>query len=246
MNIVLQQKLPDDMHAARGLPGAAPVQGPWLHVDEAYAGQMALRCQLLSDRRLDVLAELPGSGPAVEELREMVFAELPALGFTRRGQGWLCPDGRIVPDGTGLETLGRLCQADFCVLQKPDGADEHVMTAAVLCFPASWRLGEKIGHPLRAIHAPVAEYDDALARRVQRLFDGVQPGRALWRFNRLWYQDAALFQPRSETEPRPVGSGRAPYLRSERQVVMRLPKTQAAVFVIHTYVVAAADVPALR
>jgi hypothetical protein len=51
--------------------------------------------------------------------------------------------------------------------------DEHVLTAAVLCFPASWHLADKIGRPLTTIHVPVKVYDETLARRVQRLFDGV-------------------------------------------------------------------------
>ena len=95
------------------------------------------------------------------------------------------PDGVRVPldRADPMATLGHLVQEDLCLMEKR--GQQHVLTAAVLCFPASWRLADKIGRPLTAIHAPVAEYDDALARRVQRLFDGVQPGRPLWRFNAL-------------------------------------------------------------
>ena len=96
---------------------------------------------------------------------------------------------------------------------------------------------------MQAIHTPTEVFDEDLGRRVQRLFDGVQTGRALWRFNQLWYEDAALFQPRSATEARPIGEHPASYFRSERQVMMRLPKTQAVVFVIHTYVVARENMP---
>lgn len=128
-------------------------------------------------------------------------------------------------------------QEDFCLLSK--SGDEHVLDAAVLCFPASWRLAEKIGRPLSAVHDPVAEYDAGLARRVQRLFDGVQAGRPLWRFNVLYYDDPALFQPRSAQMPRPLSHARtAPFIRSERQCILRLPRTRAVVFSIHTYVIA--------
>lgn len=117
-------------------------------------------------------------------------------------------------DANPMHLLGRLLQNDFVLMEKR-GA-EHVLSAAVLCFPASWRLREKAGQPLTNIHVPVAEYDNDLARRVQRLFDGIQVGRPLWRFNQLWYDDPELFQPRSALEPRRVtgGSARGPIIEA--------------------------------
>ncbi|MDB2476176.1 DUF3445 domain-containing protein, partial [Paracoccaceae bacterium] len=52
------------------------------------------------------------------------------------------------------------------------------------------------------------------------------------------YADPALFQPRSMYARRP-GEKRhtARYLRSERQTLIRLAKTGAVVFGIHTFVV---------
>ena len=104
-----------------------------------------------------------------------------------------------MPDrGDALETLSRLIQEDVVLLQPDDRG--HVMTAALLAFPASWTLSEKIGKPLGPIHAPVSAYDSNIAKRVNRIFDNVQPGRPMWRANALLYQDAALFQPRSELD----------------------------------------------
>jgi hypothetical protein len=51
-----------------------------------------------------------------------------------------------------------------------------------------------------------------------------------------------LHQPRLENDPRPVGQPDAPYLRSERQTILRLPQPDAVAFVIHNTMVAA-DVP---
>ena len=149
----------------------------------------------------------------------------------------LRPDGVTVTVDRGdpMGTLGRLVQEDLCLLEKQ--GEEHVLTAAVLCFPASWRLADKIGRPLTGIHVPVPAYDEGIARRVQRLFDGVRVGRPLWRFNVLSYADAELFQPvRREAPAAPEDVATYPFLRSERQCVLRLPETQACVFSIHTYV----------
>lgn len=127
-------------------------------------------------------------------------------------------------------------QEDLCILEKPAGAAEHVLTGAVLCFPSAWTLAQKIGRPLMRIHAPVEEYDEGIGRRVQRLFDGVQVGRPLWRFNWLPTDDTALFRPKLEYADKIRAAGMA-YLRSERQTILRLPRTRAVVFGIHTYMV---------
>jgi dimethylamine monooxygenase subunit A len=170
----------------RALPGVQPVRGPWLHLDEAYAGQMAQREALLADRRDAVFWQMPEALEPAQELLDHVLDMLPALGFAVADGDVHCPDGRrvVVRRDAPLLTLGRLVQCDLCLLDR--GVEgEHVLKGAVLCFPARWRLDEKAGRPLSAIHDPVKGYDTPMAARVQRLFDGVQAGRPLWRFNRL-------------------------------------------------------------
>lgn len=236
---ILQSGTPYDVDNLRALPGIAPLHpNEWLLSDDAYAAQMRERARLIQARREDVLALRPEGREAAEELLQHVLDWL-----VDSGQGFdvLCdqvrrPDGVMVNvDRTDpLGSLGHIVQDDFCLLQKQ--GDEHVLTGAILCFPASWRLADKIGRPLIGIHARVPEYDGQIARRVQRLFDGVQVGRPLWRFNRLHYADPALFQPVSRQTPSEELRAGYPYLRTERQCVLRLPKTQACVFSIHTYV----------
>lgn len=245
MEPILQKHLPTDMRADRGLPGVQPERGAWLRVDEAYGAQMARRLDLLRTRAKEVLYMEPGAEPAARELLATVLGELPKLGFALDGQQARCPDGRTVDlsdNANPMRLLGTLVQNDFVLMEKR--GDEHVLSAGVLCFPASWRLHEKVGRPLTDIHVPVPEYDSDLARRVQRLFDGIQVDRPLWRFNQLWYDDPELFQPRSSIEPRRVDGGPAlgPYYRTERQTLLRLPETRAVVFAIHTYVLDRADV----
>lgn len=241
-SMILQDHIPYDVTATR-LPGTRPFDmADWLDIDSAYAGQMALRDRLLSDQRDAVLWLDPAAWAAAQELMALVLDHLPGS-FCREGDAMTRPDGVRVAldDSDPLGTLGRLVQEDLCILKK-DG-DEHGLRGAVLCFPASWMLAEKAGRPLVGIHAPVRDYDTDLAKRVQRLFDGIKPGRPLWRFNALWYDDPALYQPRSEHARRDApGSAEAPFMRSERQCLLRLPKTGAVVFSIHTYVVPRAAV----
>jgi hypothetical protein len=246
MDVVLQHSLPFAPWAdprTRRLPGMLPLDmGDWLRVDDAYAGQMRLREALTTDRPDAVHTLLPEGRAAAEELYATVAAALPALGFRATGDGWQRPDGAIVRSDPAapLLTLGRLVQEDFCILQKPEGTDEHVMTAAILCFPAGWTLAEKIGRPLMRIHLPVEKYDGDIGQRVQRLFDAIRPGAPMWRAN-AHYSAAPLFNPRSEAAPRLGETSAAPRIRSERQCLVRLPVTGAVVFSIHTYLVTVAD-----
>ena len=236
LHMILHDALPEDMRIPRALPGVQPVPSSWLHVDEAYSGQMARREELLVQHRADVLWHAPHALEAACELLDQVCTKLPRFGFKLDRDTATCPDGRSVPLNRAdpLATLGRLVQCDFCLLEKV--GDEHILQGAVLCFPASWTLSEKAGRPLTAIHDPVPEYDHSLAKRVQRLFDGVQVGRPLWRSNYLHYLDAELHQPRLVSDPRPHTGPDGPYIRAERQTILRLPVSGWVVFAIHTYV----------
>lgn len=245
---ILQSRLPHlpwmDPRLAR-LPGVVPLgDDDWLLQDEAYGPQMAERDRLIAAAPDLVYRQLPEGRAASDELYGLILSRLAAKpGFRITAQTALRPDGVTVPldPSEPLKTLGRLVQEDLCLMQK--SGDEHRLTGAVLCFPASWHLDEKIGRALIGIHRPVASYDANLAPRVQRMFDVIRPDAGLWRMNALVYRDPTLHQPRREADPRIDRRGGS-YLRAERQCFVRLPQSQAVLFSIHTYVVPLADLPA--
>lgn len=241
IQVILQTLLPftpwEDPRLAR-LPGILPA-GPdeWLSVDEVYGPQMAERARLIATQPELVHALAPTALPAAQELLDMSLdwmARHPD--FRWSGGAVTCPDGREVPidQHAPLRTLGHLLQEDLCLLQ-PGQAGFHTLTGAILCFPASWTLHEKFQQPMTRIHVPVAPYSDEMAHRVQRMFEGLKPGRVLWRANWMVYDDPTLFQPHPEAAPRAPASPDAPFVRSERQSLLKLPKTGAIVFSIHTY-----------
>lgn len=241
MSVICQSELPEDMRVERPLPGVQPLHmQDWLRVDDVYGAQMAERERLMAQVPDLVRAQMPGAGPACAEALELVLQQLRSMdGFERREDMMRCPDRRTVDlRADPLMVLGALIQEDICILQKPSGSEEHILSAAILCFPSHWTLSEKIGRAMGRIHRPVSEYDENIRRRVQRLCDGVKVGRPLWRFNHASAQ-GALFQPRSEQDP-PIETGQVErkYQRAERQSLLRLPQSKAIVFSIHTYVVA--------
>lgn len=233
MTPILQNALPDAQAGDPRLPGTQPCDPDgWLCVDDAYAAQLALRTQLIGTRPEAVLYEPENTRDAGREVLDEALKILPDLGFEVSQDTVVCPDRRRVhiDRDAPLHTLGHVVQEDICILQKQ--GEEHVLIGAVLCFPANWRLAEKINRPLTTIHDPVDEYDANIARRVQRLFDGVRTGKPLWRFNKLYYSDADLHQPYKKTD-----GNVTPYIRTERQCILRMPRTDTVIFTIHTFVV---------
>jgi hypothetical protein len=245
MTEILQAALPFAPWAdprTRRLPGILPLEpGDWLRVDDAYAAQMAERDRLIAEVPEKVHALDERGRPAAEELLARVLVEVAGLaGFAVRDGEVTRPDGVTVrlDRSAPLVTLGHLVQEDFCILEKGLGEDEHVLTGAILCFPANWTLAQKFLRPLFRIHKPVTPYDADVARRVQRLFDAIRPEQGLWRANANHCADATLFSPRREEDPPRQDRGAdTPFLRSERQTLVRLPESRAVIFGIHTYIV---------
>ncbi|MFN4153688.1 MAG: heme-dependent oxidative N-demethylase family protein [Paracoccaceae bacterium] len=241
MNEVVQTALPFAPWAdarTRRLPGILPLDmADWLRVDEAFAGQMALRDRLIAEREAEVVGQVSFAAQAVEELYEFVLARLPE-GFAREGGTVTRPDGVrvLLEPERPLQTLGRLVQEDLCLMQEAGGG-EHLLSAAVLCFPAGWMLHEKLGRPLMRMHKPVEAYTEDVGRRVQRLMDAVRVEAPLWRAN-AHHSRAPLFNPQPEDAAKDTeAQGEMPYIRSERQCLIRLPVSRAVLFSIHTYLV---------
>ena len=228
------------------LPGVQPLlPGDYLRRDEAYAGQMALRDGLIAQKRDVVHGLLPQARAAAEELYNLVLERISQDSDYRRfGDSVLRPDGVEVEldRSNPLISLGRLVQEDLCILQTQDS--EHHLTAAILCFPASWTLVQKLGRAMTSIHIPVDSYTPDMAARVQRMFDAIRVEQGLWRMNYLTYATDKLHHPRPEEAPRDRSKTIAkPFVRCERQCLIRLPISRAVVFTIHTYLMPMSALP---
>lgn len=245
MTAILNTVLPSEQ-AERALaprmPGIRPLaMANWLQVSETYAPQMALRRTLIAQRPAAVLAE--GDGVAGREILALVLELLAARPDFVVSKGRVyCPDGVwvVVDEAAPLATLGQILQEDVCLLE-PE-AEAYILRCAVLCFPASWTLAEKMGRPLLEIHTPVEDYTADIAKRVQRLFEAIRPEGAMWRANAGFNACSDLFQPRLEVEVHPPRVEHKPFLRTERQSLLRLEKSRAVAFTIHTYLLAREDV----
>jgi hypothetical protein len=228
---------------AMGLMPLAP--DGWLEIDADFARELERKRGLLEARHGDVFAALPEAAAPAAELLALLAEHLPKhhpelfrregdmLTNLASGEPWDVAHPPFHP----LDLCGRLVQEDFCLLRAADGPFRLV--GATLCAPSRWRLADKIGQPLAAIHAPVPGYRDALEKPVDRFFAHLKPGRLVWRLNWTIVDHPALFQPERIPGTVPItaeNAGAHLWLRVERQTLRRLEATGAVVFTIRSYI----------
>lgn len=220
----------------------------WIEVDGHYEVQLAEKRRLLAERPGEVFDALPDSLDAQAECLDLLLSHLE-----REHAGLVAIDGSRVRalrtgdeydrgefGGRPLDLAGRLVQEDLC-LMAPAG-DTYALVAASLCFPARWRLADKLGRPMVAIHAPVPGYADKLARPVDRFFARIESGQPYMRLNWSIVDDPTLFQQSGHGRQgvnaavTAENAGQALWLRIERQTFNRLPETGGLVFGIKTVV----------
>ncbi len=183
---------------------------PWLIRDEFFDDEIALKQRLCLERFsevVDVDESSVAAGRAVSHLIGSAMGQQPE------------PNHDLHP----LDQAGRSVQEDLCLMHRADSGWH--LAAASLCFPTRWRLSDKIGLHVTALHSPVAGYSETLAARVDNLFDrlGEDP---VWRRNWFLHTDPTLFQP----DQPPAGDPLIPaarvfddlYIRSERQTLRRV------------------------
>jgi hypothetical protein len=229
----------------------------WLELDDTYDADLAEKARLLRERHDEVVAALPGAEAASAELLGLVVEDLRA-----HHPGTVACDGpsvvnrrtgeRLAADLHPVDAVGRLVQEDFVVLAEPPlgggqpggeraGHGRLVLAAATLCFPSRWRLRDKLGLDMAAIHEPVPGYADTLSAPTDGALARLTVERPVWRLNWSLHDDPALFQPEGHgrddlvTHVRAGNAGETVWLRVERQTLRRLPRTGAVAFGIRTH-----------
>ncbi|MDP5103040.1 MAG: DUF3445 domain-containing protein [Erythrobacter sp.] len=131
---------------------------------------------------------------------------------------------------------------DLCLLTKAEGEEVYRLIGAAVAWPSDWYPAEKIGLPLRALHAPIAGYEEQLATGVDRFMATLRPGPIYARCNwfiaatgeRRWLPDRPPHEAFAHVTPE--NAGETLFVRSERQTLRRLPQTGAILFAIGIYV----------
>lgn len=142
-----------------------------------------------------------------------------------------------------LDAAGRIVQEDL-VMMRADG-DTYRFVAGSVCFPARWKLQDKIGRPLLDIHKPVPGYKKQLDKPMDRFFSKLQQGKVVQRVNFSFNENPVLYQPtgkfNKDKDPtiNAANVGEKLFFRCERQTLQRMPEPYGSyiLFTIRTFLI---------
>jgi dimethylamine monooxygenase subunit A len=197
----------------------------WLRQRPGDQPTLALRADLIDQQRNDVLALLPAAEPGLGELAAYLAAR----------------DNLTLPaaPGDSLAKLGRTFAEDICILT-PDGT-QYLLSGAILCFPNRWRLADKTGKPILAVHAPVPDYAEKLSSQVDFFLGRLRPMRCFTRANWGLVSSPTLHLPDPVAPVNPASDCNF-FMRREDQSFVKLPESGAVIFTIRTTITPWAEV----
>ncbi len=104
---------------------------------------------------------------------------------------------------------------DLCIIDR--GLHSPTLISGCVASPSYWRLADKVGRPLREVHAPARGLNEKLGTRIDDFFQRLPDERIFERRNWFIHTSERLYQ----DNPEPVEDflGDPLYLRSERQTL---------------------------
>jgi len=201
---------------------------------ETFFGVTSRNDELLRERRRwlntqpdQCRVQLPTATPLINE----------TIALARQ---WRSLTGNDSPND--ILELGRVWEPDF-VLLRPDENGAFAMVAACVCFPSSWRVTDKIGRPLQAIHEPVPGLNTALGPAIDRYLSHLKPGAAALRSNWGLSRSPELNHHPDRRLP-PIEPPLKPeevFVRIENQALVALPESGGILFGIRLEIIPLPD-----
>jgi hypothetical protein len=197
-----------------------------------FFGPSSRNFEILGERRI-WLTENPRRHAAMLPEGAEILRE--TINMARKEQ--TLPDGDSTLSSTELQpfdlcvSLGLAWEPDFLLL-RTDANREVRLLGGCVCFPSSWDLNEKVGHPIQFIHSVVPGLNPALGTQIQGYLTRLRPGtiwlRANWGLSRSpeLNQHPARGLPRLKHDV----ALEEVYLRIEHQALTALPVTGGVLF----------------
>ncbi len=182
-----------------GLRSLEPAQ--WLEGGNDLNSQIEERIELALNVPDVVYQELPGYHSAVQELLSLIVENLKefhsdSYRVSETSITHLATNKSVSITGSdALLQVASIIGEDLVVLARDE--DEWKIVAGAVIFPSRWKLSEKIGKGMDAVHAPVPGYESALAPYMTATFDKISFKRQVWRKNWSLHSTEDLHQPTS-------------------------------------------------
>jgi dimethylamine monooxygenase subunit A len=123
------------------------------------------------------------------------------------------------------------------MVPRESGGREMTFGAGSVSVPNRWDLRSKLGRTMTEVHAPVSRLNEQLGRPIAQFFERLQPDKSFWRLGWDVIDTADLFpagEQRCGTPDTPERDDM--HVRVERETLRRLPRTDAVLFTIRTYI----------
>lgn len=219
--------------------GLSPLgSGRWIETDNDVGSYHRHKLDQRARHGDRVYRATPDSLPAQRELARLLLRHLveDQAGLYRIENDRLrCEPGGFDVPLDSAEPLWNcsLWVADDLVIMAPR-AGTYVLVAASLCSPSHWRLADKFGQPIRAIHDPIPGFHAALSPGIDRFFAHLRVAHPVVRGNWSIQVGDRLDQHPQGAEG-PVDPDAPLFYRCERQSLLRLTESGAIAFTIRVY-----------
>lgn len=219
----------------------------WIEIDpERWNTELTLRENIVATTPDLVIRALPEATEACLELRDLLASHLAQHFperyrkhgdlFETRGKTYGPPAGPV----DALKQLATWTQEDWAILQ---GETAPRLVGGAILFPSRWNLPDKLGLDPLGVHKPVPHFN-TIAGPTERTLARIRDGYPLWRVNWTIHDSADLHVPFPHESDPDLTEGNIlekTYVRTERQTLRRLPKSNAVVFSIRTYLYKISD-----
>ena len=250
-------------HTTPGEPGS--VYEHFLDIDEHYLSEMAERALVLEESPVRCLAmdhmDL-ACWDFIERSMDCLSQDYPEhFSITKDGDQWhwenkllgLSDDFTFGDSSTlpmpPMEYMGRQVQGDIALLDQRD--NDLFMDAGIITCPADWSLNFDAGMSFSQWHGPVPmAHEEGIFERALKYLTAIPVGKPVRRLN--W---TLTINARMDTSPETYpswASDRASvtaeniadkvHLRVEVQVIDRMPRSNALLFSIRTYLISLEDI----
>ncbi|UJR16215.1 hypothetical protein I4U23_003125 [Adineta vaga] len=231
----------------------------WIQIDRNYREELILKQKLLnSNRRSDIFICKDEAYAGAMETLQMLIEHLPyqypnmfqrnhsKTQITNLITGKLF-DLTEANHKHPLEIASLLVQEDLVIMQRAANEETYYANALAVCFPSGWLPKSKCGLPLASVHMPhVPFFQEKLRTSMDRYFLKLKVENPVQRVNwTLQIGNELCHTAIDEKDSRLITkdtAGELMYLRTERQTLRRLPKSNTILFTIKTHMTKMEDV----
>lgn len=221
----------------------------WIQYENDYSQRTLEKKSLIGGQRDRVIQYIDNSQAAQHELLKEILSYIAKY----QADLFTVNEGVVISHADDVEyelssykdnpfeLISYLAPDDFCLLDKQD--TDYQLAAASVCNPTYWELSEKMGRPLKDVHAPIPNLEDKIGRMIRHFFANLKVDDYFLRSNWFLTSNPELplfldgYNQESDIESLDVTNiEERLFLRTERQSFRKLKNTENIAFGIKIYV----------